>query len=47
MPVVLGPLSAYSFLKTIAGAANAENIQRKRSYLAASWAKESAPTSFT
>jgi PmbA protein len=33
MPVILGPLSAYSFLKSIAGAANAENIQRKRSYL--------------
>jgi PmbA protein len=33
MPIILGPLSAYSFLKTIAGAANAENIQRKRSYL--------------
>jgi PmbA protein len=34
MPVVLGPLSAYSFIKTLAGAANAESIQRKRSYLA-------------
>lgn len=33
MPVVLGPLSAYSFIKTIAAAANAESIQRKRSYL--------------
>jgi PmbA protein len=34
MPVVLGPLSSYSFLKTMAGAASAESIQRKRSYLA-------------
>jgi len=33
MPVVLGPLSAYSLLKTLASAANAESIQRKRSYL--------------
>jgi len=33
MPVVLGPLSSYSFLKTLASAANAESIQRKRSYL--------------
>ncbi len=33
MPVILGPLSAYSFLKSIAGATNAESIQRKRSYL--------------
>ncbi|MCD6405568.1 MAG: TldD/PmbA family protein [Planctomycetes bacterium] len=33
MPVVLGPLSAYSFIKTLAAAANAESIQRKRSYL--------------
>ncbi len=33
MPVVLGPLSAYSFMKTLAGAATAESIQRKRSYL--------------
>ena len=33
MPVILGPLSSYTFLKTIAGAANAESIQRKRSYL--------------
>ena len=33
MPVVLGPLSAYSFIKNLAAAANAENIQRKRSYL--------------
>jgi len=33
MPVVLGPLSAHSFLRTLAGAANAESIQRKRSYL--------------
>jgi len=34
MPVILGPLSTYSFLKTIASATNAESIQRKRSYLA-------------
>lgn len=33
MPVVLGPLSAYALLKTLAAAANAESIQRKRSYL--------------
>jgi PmbA protein len=33
MPVVLGPLSAHSFLKGLAAAANAESIQRKRSYL--------------
>jgi PmbA protein len=33
MPVVLGPLSAHQFIKSVAEAANAESIQRKRSYL--------------
>lgn len=33
MPVILGPLSSYSLMKTLAAAANAESIQRKRSYL--------------
>ncbi|MHC4713447.1 MAG: TldD/PmbA family protein [Planctomycetota bacterium] len=33
MPVVLGPLAAYSLIKSLATAANAESIQRKRSYL--------------
>ncbi len=33
MPVILGPLSSYSLMKTLAAAANAESIQRRRSYL--------------
>ncbi len=33
MPVVLGPLAAHVLMKSLAAAANAESIQRKRSYL--------------
>jgi PmbA protein len=33
MTVILGPLAAYGFLGGLAGAANAESIQRGRSYL--------------
>lgn len=47
MPVVLGPLSTYSFLKTIAGAANAESIQRRRSYLAGKLGEKLASDAFT
>jgi PmbA protein len=47
MPVVLGPLSTYSFLKTIAGAANAESIQRKRSYLAGKLGEKIGSSAFT
>ena len=33
MSVVLGPLAAYSFLRSIAGSTNAESIQRQRSFM--------------
>jgi len=47
MPVVLGPLSAYSLLKTLAGAANAESIQRKRSYLVGKQGEKIGSEKFT
>ena len=34
MPVVLGPLAAFSFLHSVVGAADAESVQRGRSFLA-------------
>jgi len=33
MPIVLGPLAAFDFLGNLVGAANAESLQRGRSYL--------------
>ena len=33
MAIVLGPLAAFSFLRSLAGAASAESIQRRRSFL--------------
>jgi PmbA protein len=33
MDVVLGPLASFSFLRSVAGSANAESIQRQRSFM--------------